>query len=419
MNLRPEKIQQIRDFATANPGVSDRAIAKALKVSRDAAAKYRGERKAEETEESQMTADTWTFEAKTRERITTLEDLVAFCKIDLDVWDVERWVANKWEVGANIDGKLTVEPLYQVKAFMRKRQGMVAARQEIEDLKELAKKEFPARVPPKPTKETGLMLELNLSDAHLGKLAHTDETRGPNYDTRIAERTYRRAFYALLDRTAGYEFDEVWYVVGNDVMQSDDPEGRTTAGTYVSTDGRYYKTFKIVRSLIIENIEELRKRARVVRVIVVPGNHDERSCFFLGDSIECYFANQPDVVIDNEPKRRKYHTFGKVLLGLTHGHKGKHADYPILMATEVPEMFGASRHREMHCGHKHKTQSDITKIRAVDEAHGVRVRILSALTPADSWHSDNGFVGNLRASEAFVWHRTEGLIATAVYTEPD
>src|SRR5688572_933760 len=37
---------------------------------------------------------------KTKERITTLEQLIRVCEIDTVYWEVERWICNKWEVGA-------------------------------------------------------------------------------------------------------------------------------------------------------------------------------------------------------------------------------------------------------------------------------------------------------------------------------
>jgi hypothetical protein len=69
-------------------------------------------------------------------RITTLQQLVEACKINLDEWVIERHVINKWEVGARKktkslvfekgsmsgsiedDGTITVEPLFQVKAWL-------------------------------------------------------------------------------------------------------------------------------------------------------------------------------------------------------------------------------------------------------------------------------------------------------------
>src|SRR3990167_1253300 len=73
--------------------------------------------------------NTWSIDATDR-RVKTLNDLIRVCKIDLDTWRVDRWVANKWEVGgydrAEGDsgnwhrdyGKLKVHPLYQVKAWL-------------------------------------------------------------------------------------------------------------------------------------------------------------------------------------------------------------------------------------------------------------------------------------------------------------
>jgi hypothetical protein len=71
-------------------------------------------------------------------RITTLEQLIEACKIDLEVWRIERWLCNKWEVGAKTEHKvltwdrgvmdgsvraegLSVEALFQVKAWLVKR----------------------------------------------------------------------------------------------------------------------------------------------------------------------------------------------------------------------------------------------------------------------------------------------------------
>ena len=106
---------------------------------------------------------------------------------------------------------------------------------------------------------------------------------------------------------------------------------------------------------------------------------------------------------------RKYHQYGKCMLMLTHGDKGKREDYPLLMATEQAKMFGETRFREAHTGHVHQTKTQ--------EFHGVRVRILSALCPPDAWHAENGYVGNLRSAESYVWDREEGLVGQFFYND--
>lgn len=55
-------------------------------------------------------------------RITTLEQLLDACRVDLDVWAVERYVINKWEVGAKgPTGEIVIEPLFQVKAWLARK----------------------------------------------------------------------------------------------------------------------------------------------------------------------------------------------------------------------------------------------------------------------------------------------------------
>lgn len=57
-------------------------------------------------------------------RITTLDDLIRVAEIDLETFEIEQWVANKWEVGMKHPdtGEPLVEPLFQVKAWLKRRQ---------------------------------------------------------------------------------------------------------------------------------------------------------------------------------------------------------------------------------------------------------------------------------------------------------
>lgn len=346
-------------------------------------------------------------------RIQSLDDLIKHFKVDTSVWEVERFIANKWEMGFTIgeDFRKIADqiPLYQVKASFTKRKNIVDAKAEIESLKEDAKRS--AREPRPVVRSiirSGNMLEVNIPDAHFGKLAWGVETRFENYDTKIAEQIFLRALETLLERVKGYHFDQVLFVVGNDLFNSDDVEGRTTKGTSVTTDGRYHKTFYKVRKTITRCIERLREIAPV-KVLMVSGNHDDLSVWHLGDSLECYFAKYPDVEIENTPTHYKYHQHGKVMLMFTHGDKGKRTQYPQLMAREQPEMWGSTQFRECHTGHTHMTK--------VDEQYGCRIRVLPALCPPDDWHSENGFVGNLRNAEAYVWNKDEGLVNIAFYND--
>jgi hypothetical protein len=310
-------------------------------------------------------------------------------------------------------GTAQVQPLWQVKAFLHKKQYVEDIRKEIEDLKNEAKEA--AKWPIiwndcAITTPSGNMLELLIPDLHIGKFAWSKETGWKDYDTEIAEETYIRAVESLIASTKNYKFDVIVLGVGNDLLQTDNFRSETYKGTIVSSDTRYQKVYKTARKMLCRTIERLREFAPVI-VKVIPGNHDTQTAFTLGDSLECYFHNYGDVTVDNEPTPHKFIKWGDVLLLLTHGDKGKKDDYGIWMATEDPIAFGNSKFREIHIGHTHKTK--------LDEKYGIRVRTLSALCPPDAWHSENHFTGNLRVAEALVWNKTKGLIAQFYHTEVD
>lgn len=345
------------------------------------------------------------------EPVRTLADLIRVCEIDTETWEIERWVANKWEQ-AHTDAKKQshVTPLFQVKAWLKRKKLQLAIRDEIAALVDDAKRRIPARPVSKRTNtSSGYMLEIAIPDLHIGKLAWGKETGEANYDSKIAEAVFLEALDALIARTSSYQFDQIVFPVGNDLLNADNAQNTTTRGTPQTSDSRYQKSFTIARQLMTRAIDRLRRLAPV-HVILVPGNHDTLSTWHLGDSLACYFHQTPDVVIDNEPRHRKYHQFGSVMLMFTHGDKGKRPNYPLVMATEQPQMFGATVHREAHTGHLHQMR--------VEELHGVKVRISPALCPADAWHAENMYTGNARAAEAFVWSATEGMVGTAIYTVP-
>lgn len=391
----------------------------------DECARGRKEQTAAPDSDSSFTVsgDRGELKQKVNRDIRTLDELIVACKIDTSVWEVEKFVCNKWSMAAmpktvgsskNWQRESTepiITPIFQVKAWLKRKVAVIAARDEIATLIADAKKFIPRRAPA--IRTTGLktpsgnMLEVSIPDLHLGKLAWAPETGHAHYDIKTAVKLYEAALEALIARTSQCKFDRVLLVLGNDLLHSDTKQGTTTAGTQLDTDSRFHKSFLEARRMVTRAIERLRPIAPVTAAMV-QGNHDNLSVWHLGDSLECFYHNATDVEILNSPNTRKYVQFGRVMLLLTHGDKGKLKDLPLLMATEQPKMFGETLHREAHVGHRHQLE--------VQEHRGIKIRTSPALCPPDAWHAENLFVGNARAAEAFVWHREEGLIAQATYT---
>ena len=370
------------------------------------------------TESRIVKGDSCEITKNTKEEVRTLEDLIRVCQIDTDEWEIERWIANKWEVGAKIakDGEETmvVTPLFQVKAWLKRRKNIVLARLEIADLKAEAHKAMPKPkrivLVRKVTAPTNILFEPQIPDLHAGKLAWGDETGWENYDLGKAEEVFEAALEALIERSKSFGCDRVLMPLGNDLLHSDTKQGTTTSGTQLDNDSRYQKVFATVRRMCVRAIDRCREEIGPVKVVMVPGNHDALSNWHLGDSLECWYRREKDVQIDNGPALRKYHQHGLVLLMHTHGNRGKLDKYPEIMAAERPDLWGATKFREAHTGDKHHQR--------VLELRGCKVRISPALCPPDAWHSEMTFIGVQRSAESFCWHPEEGLIGTAFYTVP-
>lgn len=362
----------------------------------------------EPTETREFDGDKQVVTKLSNQRITSLEQLLAFCDVDESEWEVERWVANKWEVGGKDNvGELQVKSLFQIKAWFRRKLSVIATRAEVDAMIEAAKKHAPEYKPFKYKRTSGNLLELDIFDAHFGKLAWGEETGYGDYDTAIAKNRFAEAIEVLVSRTIHHGIGKILFPVGNDLLQTDNRSGTTTSGTYVDTDSRYKKVFRSALDSHIKAGDRLSAIAPV-EFVVVPGNHDELSAWALGVALECWYHSNPNITVNNSAQLRKYHEWGKCMQMLAHGNKGKHKDYGLLMATEQPEMFGRTRFREAHVGHLHQDR--------LTEKYGVVVRILRALCPPDAWHSDNTHVGNQEGAEAFLWNKEEGIIATALYT---
>lgn len=368
---------------------------------------------------SETEATEQTIETAARNRITSLDDLLRESKTDLELWEVERHVINKWEVGAKhpVTGKILVEPLWQVKAWLKKIPGASHAkltRELLADIKADTKRRAVPRAKPRVKRDdASYCLEIDIFDLHLGKFAWGRET-GHDYDSGIADRIAREAVTDLLEQASRYGIAQIILPFGNDFFQADNDKGQTTAGTQVDHDTRFHKMFRAGRALASWMIKTCAEVAPV-HVPVVPGNHDEQTAFTMGVVLEAEFGRDKRVTFDNSPRPRKYYRFGRTLLGYTHGKEEPHGKLPSLMALEVPDLWAKSTCREFHIGHLHTGRK--AEPLSVDDQTGVTVRWIRSLSGTDSWHSKKGFVGNQRGAEAFVWKHTGGLRAHFI-TEP-
>lgn len=342
-------------------------------------------------------------------RIKTLDQLLAAAEVDLERWRVDRHVVNKWEVAAaDGDGGLTVQDLWQVKAWLSPRVDVLEARALAAEI--IAEMGAHAPVYTRPTYDEPAgerhLLEVCLMDLHAGMYAWGEETGDSDYDTDIARELARKAVAQIIARASGFPVDRIVLPLGNDLAHADRTNdgagGVTRKGTSVDVDGRRARLLRMVRIIMVETIDALRMVAPV-DVIPVAGNHDEETILALAEIVSAWYRNDPAVSVDLSPKARKYYRYGTTLIGYTHGHNGKPQDLPLIMATEAPEDWAATTWREWHTAHLHR------KSESVQEHSGVRTRVMPSLAPTDAWTASQGY-SHQRAAEAYLWSFDAGYV---------
>lgn len=343
----------------------------------------------------------------------SVDDIVKLFRIDLTVWEAYNVTPNVWQMGAKHPetGELLKQDLYQTKVrFRRIAPPAVYVLKEalLSDIRaETKRRGKPVSRHVRANDDEPHALEVDEFDIHVNKLAWAAET-GDNYDSDIAEQRARRAMLDLLAMAEPYHIERMILPVGNDLTNSDNVTGATTAGTRQDTDTRYHRMFRRARGLTSWMIEQC-ARIAPVEVVIVPGNHDEITAWTIGQVLEAEYATDSRITFQSGPQKRKYVQYGANLIGFTHGHDEPHGNLPQIMAVEQAGVWSQTTHREFHVGHLHKQKA--TQPIMVDDKIGVTVRIIRALSGLDAWHVGKGYVGTRQGAEAFVWRKSGGLRA--------
>jgi hypothetical protein len=239
-----------------------------------------------------------------------------------------------------------------------------------------------------------------LADWHVGLLSWKKET-GHNYDLKIGQQVIKTAMSRLIASTPA---STQGVILGlGDLLHSDNYEGMTARSKNIlDVDGRYPKILQAATELLLYTIDLALTKHQSVLVRILPGNHDEQSAIAVALAVRMYYANNPRVTVDDDAGRFWWWSWGKVLLGATHGDKAKMKDLPLIMAARNPEQWGKAKFRHIYTGHIH-TQTGI-------EMSGVTVESFQTPVAPDSWHVSHGY-GAQRSCQAITHHKDLGEIS--------
>ena len=238
--------------------------------------------------------------------------------------------------------------------------------------------------------EDPVVYEVSLPDIHYGKID------GQTLDE--AEELYMDTIKDLMNKASGLNIERILLPIGNDGMNSEGYSRATTKGTPQQDSAAWQETFVGYCNLMVRAIAFL-ARIAPVDVIVIQGNHDYERMFYAGEFLRAFFLNDDRILVDNNYEPRKYYEYGTNMIMFTHGDKEKPAEMPLIMATEEPEMFARTQHREVHCGHLHKEM--------INEYRGIKVRFIPSICGNDEWHKMKGYEAK-RTGQAHIWNKERG-----------
>ena len=321
---------------------------------------------------------------------------------DKEAWELTSARSNIWNSYSKKDG---IMQLYSSKISVKPKKDELT----LEDVSRLFAEMGSNYQSPvhKPTRynANGKMLEVNISDLHLGKIARQD-TSNDEYNYEIAKERFLFVINDVIRKTSQHSFEKILFIYSQDFFHFDGLSQSTTKGTRMESDLRWTELFKLGVELLVEGIDLLSQVAPV-KTLYIASNHDQQISYYAIEYLYAWYRNNPNVTIDNSARSRKYVEFGQNLLGFAHGHNERKR-LPFLMPVEAKEAWSRTAYREFHLGHLHSEQ-------LTTEENGIIIRHISSVAGTDTWHHDLGYVGAIKRTQSFIYDKEEGL-TDIIYT---
>ena len=346
------------------------------------------------------------------------EEALKLHGIDQDYWEVTHLKRGMWTTPiaarvykGNIVRDERLVKNYYIRFSFKKREA---------NHFELAAQELIDKIPtfeygnynPKFIAPSGTALEIAPVDAHFAKLSWGVETLRVDYDLDIAVANYMQVIEQNLEWGSVFKPEKIFFIVGNDLLHSENYSGTTPSGhNILDVDTRLPKLIEAALEINVKAVYKCREVAPT-EVLWIPGNHDPTASLWLCMALQHHFKDDEHVKVDVTPAVRKARLWGNLLVGWTHMITGRHASWANELAQAFPALWGQSKYREWHHGHKHKKGE--VKTTPVITQGGVLMRQLTALSPIDAWHFENLFTDAVPGGEAFLWSKTQGIFSNFV-----
>ena len=232
-----------------------------------------------------------------------------------------------------------------------------------------------------------------VTDFHLGMKAWHEETRGNNWDTKIAEDLLVRWFQRAIQQAPAAR--TALFAQLGDFMHWDGLIPATPLHkNIVDADTRFQymvrvaiRVFRRVIALLLEHHEN-------VVMLHAEGNHDMASSAWLREAFHALYSEDDRVTVIRDPDPYYCYEHGDVSLFFHHGHLKKQPQIDKAFAYKFREVFGRTKASYGHMGHLHHNKAIETELMEVEQHQ--------TLAATDSYASRHAF-GSARSAKIITY----------------
>lgn len=260
------------------------------------------------------------------------------------------------------------------------------------------------RVPKPKDTDNDLCVLYTLTDCHVGMLAW-DREAGEDWDLKIAEKVLGDTLIQMIDaapRAAVGIVNQLGDWLHTDGLKAMTPEH----GNLLDADSRYQKMVEVAVRILRRVVDHALTKHATVRVLMSEGNHDPAGSVWLRVLFSSLYEKNPRVAVEMSPLPYVIYQHGETMLGFHHGHLSKRDSLPLLFAAKFSAIWGLTKKRYIHTGHKH----------SVDEKEfpGVKHIQHPTLAAPDAYAARGGWLSE-RQAMSVTYHCERGEIARQIF----
>ena len=251
----------------------------------------------------------------------------------------------------------------------------------------------------KATVVTNLATVYTITDAHVGMKAWGKET-GADWDLDIAEQTITDAVFALVDSAPQSQVGIIAQL--GDFLHADNITPMTpTSGHLLDADDRFSKVVSVAIRILRRVIKHALTKHEKIIFINAEGNHDLSSSIWLRELFKAVYENEPRIEVVDTPLPYYVYKHGETMLAWHHGHLKKNDQLPLMFASQFHDMWGQTKKRYCHTGHRHHFDEK--------EHSGMYVVQHSTIAARDAYAARGGWMSE-RTMKAITYHTQFGEV---------